>query len=64
MLIRGSERLVDALTALGARDRPRGGILGFVAAEAEVLPAARALLLQRWELPTEAVIAKGYWRRP
>ncbi len=63
VLVRGTERLADALAALGERDRPRGAVLGFVAAEAEVLPAARGLLLQRWGLPNEAVIAKGYWRR-
>lgn len=62
VLVRGKERLADALAALGERDRPRGSVLGFVAAEAEVLPPARALLLQRWGLPAEAVIAKGYWR--
>lgn len=64
VLVRGRDRLrlTDALAALGERDRPRGAVLGFVAAEAEVVPAARALLLDRWELPAEAVITKGYWR--
>ncbi len=62
VLVRGTESLRDALDALGERDRPDGAVLGFVAAEAEALPAARALLLQRWGLPPEAVIAKGYWR--
>jgi NADPH-dependent ferric siderophore reductase len=62
VLVRGAERLVDALTALGERDRPHGAVLGFVGAEADVVPAARALLLQRWDLPPEAVIVKGYWR--
>ena len=62
VLVRGRESLTATLAALGERDRPRGSVLGFVAAEAAVVPAARALLLDRWGLPAEAVIAKGYWR--
>lgn len=62
ILVRGDDRLADTLAALGERDRPAGTVLGFVAAEAGVVPAARTLLLQRWSLPAEAVIAKGYWR--
>lgn len=63
VLVRGRESLAATLSALGERDRPRGSVLGFVAAESTVVPAARALLVDRWELPVEAVIAKGYWRR-
>ena len=65
ILVRGRDKLslVDALGVLGERDRPRGTVLGFVAAEAAVVPAARALLHDRWELPAEAVVTKGYWRR-
>jgi NADPH-dependent ferric siderophore reductase len=65
VLVRGRDKrsLAEALAVLGERDRPRGAVLGFVAAEAEVVPAARALLLDRWELPAESVITKGYWRR-
>lgn len=63
VLVRGADGLAEALTALGARDRPDGAVLGFVAAEAAVVPVARALLLDRWGLPAEAVITKGYWRR-
>lgn len=62
VLIRGRESLAATLAALGERDRPRGSVLGFVAAESSVVPVARALLLDRWGLPSEAVIAKGYWR--
>ncbi|MGC3993758.1 MAG: siderophore-interacting protein [Propionicimonas sp.] len=63
ILVRGTDSLVAALAALGERDRPQGSVLGFVGAEAEIVPAARALLLDRWGLPAEAVITKGYWRR-
>ncbi|MFT4111106.1 siderophore-interacting protein [Propionicimonas sp.] len=63
ILVRGTDSLAAALAALGERDRPQGSVLGFVAAEAEIVPAARALLLDRWGLPAEAVITKGYWRR-
>ncbi|MCA0296022.1 MAG: siderophore-interacting protein [Actinobacteria bacterium] len=63
VLVRGTDDLALALSALAERDRPHGAVLAFVAAAADVLPAARALLLQRWELPAEAVIVKGYWRR-
>lgn len=65
VLVRGRDklRLMDALGVLGERDRPQGTVLGFVAAEAAVVPAARALLHDRWELPAESVITKGYWRR-
>lgn len=62
VLVRGTDSLAEALTALGERDRPDGTVLGFVAAEAAVVPVARALLLDRWGLSAEAVIAKGYWR--
>lgn len=63
VLVRGEDSLPDTLSRLGESDRPEGAVLGFVAAEAGVVPAARALLLDRWELPAEAVITKGYWRR-
>ena len=33
------------------------------AAENELVPIARELLLDRWALPAEAVITKGYCRR-
>lgn len=63
LLVRGVDSLPEMLSRLGERDRPEGAVLGFVAGEAAVVPAARALLLDRWELPAEAVITKGYWRR-
>jgi NADPH-dependent ferric siderophore reductase len=62
VLVRGVDSLADSLAALGERDRPRGSVLGFVAAEAGVVPVARALLLDRWGLPEGSVITKGYWR--
>lgn len=63
VLVRGEDSLTDTLSRLGESDRPTGAVLGFVAAEAGVVPVARALLLDRWDLPTESVITKGYWRR-
>lgn len=63
VLIRGRASLADALAALGDSDRPDGAVLAFVAAEASIVPVARALLLDRWQLTPEAVITKGYWRR-
>jgi NADPH-dependent ferric siderophore reductase len=63
VVVRGDRSLADALAALGADDRPAGAVLGYVAAEAGVVPVARDLLLDRWGLPAEAVITKGYWRR-
>ncbi|MGV8907940.1 MAG: siderophore-interacting protein [Propionicimonas sp.] len=62
LLVRPQERLVDALAALARQDRPSGNVLGFVAAESSVVPVARELLQDRWGLPSEAVITKGYWR--
>jgi NADPH-dependent ferric siderophore reductase len=50
------------LAGLEAADRPAGNVLAFIAAEAAVVPIARELV-QRWEIPTEAVIVKGYWRK-
>ena len=63
VLVRGEDDLTETLSRLGESDRPQGSVLGFVAGEAGVVPAARALLLDRWGLPEEAVIVKGYWRR-
>ncbi len=63
VVVRADNTLADALAALGESDRPAGAVLGFVAAEAAIVPVARALLLDRWGLPAEAVITKGYWRR-
>jgi NADPH-dependent ferric siderophore reductase len=63
IVVRGDHTLADVLAALGADARPDGAVLGFVAAEAGIVPVARELLLERWGLPTEAVITKGYWRR-
>ena len=62
VLVRGTDSLADTLARLGERDRPEGSVLGFVAAEASVVPIARTLLLDHWALPSDAVITKGYWR--
>lgn len=62
VLVRGADSLAETLAALGEADRPQGSMLAFVAAESAVVPIARTLLLERWALPPEAVIAKGYWR--
>ncbi|HRA06237.1 MAG TPA: siderophore-interacting protein [Propionicimonas sp.] len=62
VLVRGVDSLGDTLARLGKSDRPNGAVLGFVAAEAAVVPVARDLLLTRWGLAPEATIIKGYWR--
>lgn len=62
VVVRGGRTLADVVAALGEDERPSGAVLGFVAAEAGIVPVARELLLERWGLPAEAVIAKGYWR--
>ncbi len=63
VLVRPGELLAEALAGLTATDRPQGNILAFVAAESAVVPVARALLGDRWGIPTDALIVKGYWRR-
>ncbi len=54
--------LADRLAAISASDRPQGAVFGFVAAEASIVPPARALLLDRWGLDSETVVVKGYWK--
>lgn len=51
-----------ALDALHAEDRPHGSVFGFVAAEQAIVKPARALLLDRWSLSTDHIVAKGYWK--
>jgi len=63
VLVRPGDNLSDALGGLSLGDRPPGNVLCFVAAESAVVPVARGLLLDRWGVPPEAVIVKGYWRR-
>jgi NADPH-dependent ferric siderophore reductase len=63
ILVRPAESLVEALAGLTGQDRPAGNVLCFVAAESSVVPVARDLLQDRWGLPSEAVIVKGYWRK-
>ena len=62
VLVRPRHDLVDHLAGLGEGDRPAGAVLGFVAGEHAVVPVGRALF-DRWGLPAESTIAKGYWRR-
>ena len=63
VLVRPGESLAEALAGLTATDRPAGNVLAFVAAESGVVPVARELLGERWAIPPEAVIVKGYWRK-
>lgn len=51
------------LDSLGADDRPRGAVFGFVAAEQSIVKAGRALLLDRWQVPPDHTVIKGYWKR-
>ncbi|RLK52779.1 siderophore-interacting protein [Microbacterium telephonicum] len=55
--------LAAALDGLGAADFPGGDVFGFVAAEQGIVKPGRALLLERWGLPAEQVVVKGYWKR-
>ena len=55
--------LAARLDALTAADRPAGSVFGFVAAEQSIVRHGRALLLDRWEVPGDQVIVKGYWKR-
>lgn len=55
--------LASALDALGAAERPAGDVFGFVAAEQAIVKPGRALLLERWGLPAEQIVVKGYWKR-
>ena len=63
VLVRPGASLPEALAGLSRTDRPLGSVLAFVAAESAVVPVARELLQQRWGIPAEAVIVKGYWRK-
>ncbi len=63
VLVRPGENLAEVLAGMTAGDRPAGNVLAFVAAESSVVPVARELLGERWAIPTEAVIVKGYWRQ-
>lgn len=55
--------LASRLQALSAADRPAGDILGFIAAEQSIVKPGRELLLERWGVPAEQMIVKGYWKR-
>jgi NADPH-dependent ferric siderophore reductase len=63
VLVRPGKRLAEMLAGLDATDRPIGNVLAFVAAESAVVPVARELLQDRWGIPSEALIVKGYWRQ-
>ncbi len=55
--------LAARLDAFGAGDRPAGDVFAFVAAEQAIVRPARALLQERWLLPADTFVAKGYWKR-
>ncbi|QOC24449.1 MULTISPECIES: siderophore-interacting protein [Microbacterium] len=55
--------LAHRLDALGAADRPAGDVFGFVAAEQGIVRPGRALLVERWGLPADRIVVKGYWKR-
>ncbi len=55
--------LAARLDALGSDDRPHGDVFGFVAAEQAIVRPGRALLLDRWALPADHIVVKGYWKR-
>ena len=61
--------LAARLDALRTDDRPlratggAGSVFGFVAAEQRIVTHARALLLDRWGLALDHIVAKGYWKR-
>ncbi|MDG4766759.1 siderophore-interacting protein [Solwaraspora sp. WMMD406] len=60
---RETPALVAALDAIDTGQRPDGGVFGFVAGEQSVVSAGRALLHDRWRLPADQTIVKGYWKR-
>ncbi len=55
--------LARRLDALTPGDRPTGDVFAFVAAEQAIVKPARALLQERWGLPADSFVAKGYWKR-
>ncbi|WP_137843016.1 siderophore-interacting protein [Microbacterium sp. 2FI] len=55
--------LATRLDAVSASDRPSGDVFGFIAAEQAIVKPGRALLLERWGLPADTVVVKGYWKR-
>ncbi|TQK18540.1 NADPH-dependent ferric siderophore reductase [Microbacterium sp. SLBN-154] len=55
--------LAARLSALGGEERPAGSILGFIAAEQSIVKPGRELLLERWGVPADQTVIKGYWKR-
>jgi NADPH-dependent ferric siderophore reductase len=55
--------LITRIDEIGAGERPDGAVFGFVAAEQAIVRSGRALLLERWGVPAEQVVVKGYWKR-
>ena len=55
--------LAATLDGIGADERPDGAAFGFVAAEQAIVKSGRALLRERWMLPAEQIVVKGYWKR-
>lgn len=54
--------LSDTLDSLTADDRPLGDAFAFVAAEQSIVRPGRALVFDRWSLPADQAIVKGYWK--
>ncbi|WP_333783469.1 SIP domain-containing protein [Microbacterium albipurpureum] len=38
-------------------------MLGFIAAEQSIVKPGRELLLERWGVPADQTVIKGYWKR-
>ncbi len=55
--------LAGRLDAITAAERPGGDVFGFVAAEQAIVKPGRALLVDRWGLSPDRIVAKGYWKR-
>lgn len=54
--------LADRLDALTGSDRPGHDPFVFIAAEQSIVRHGRALL-ERWDIPTDRAVVKGYWKR-
>lgn len=55
--------LAARLDALTSAERPDGDVFGFIAAEQSIVAAGRALLHERWHVPADQSVIKGYWKR-
>ncbi|GGH45454.1 siderophore-interacting protein [Microbacterium album] len=55
--------LAARLDGIGADERSAGDVFGFVAAEQAIVKPGRALLCERWGIPSDRIVVKGYWKR-